>query len=145
MRGIKAAEQRDQATVLLPLIMKHLGVHNWDELIGFINRQTLTKADVASLAPVVAAAAQAEDMVAVDILSQAGDELAELVKSVIRRGFGTEGLFQVCVYGSIVNKIRLVRRRLEAALAGQAVIVPSEKEPVEGAVCIGIEWLRKSY
>lgn len=144
VRTIKAEEQRDLATVLLPMIMKQLAVHTWDELIGFINRPLLTKAEVAALASVVAAAAQAGDATAVEILNQAGAELARLVQSVIHRGFGTSGFAQVCVYGSVVKKIPLVRRRLAAALTGQAVMVSSEKEPVEGAVSIGIEWLRKS-
>jgi N-acetylglucosamine kinase-like BadF-type ATPase len=142
VRGIKAAEQRDKATVLVPMIMAYLGLQSWDELNGYINSRSTSKADIASLAQVAAAAAQVEDIVATEILSQAGDELASLVESVMARGFSPGEPVSVCMYGGIVNNIPLIRQRLAVVLAGSAEIVPSIEEPAAGAVCIGLEWVR---
>lgn len=143
VRGIKAAEGRDKKTVLVPMIIGHLGLKSWDELIGFINNRTTTKADIASLAQVVAEAARAADSVAAEILSQAGDDLANLVQSVITRGFEPGEPVQVCLYGSVVNNLELIQRRLKAALDGKATLVSSSKEAAAGAVLIGLEWIQE--
>lgn len=142
-RGIKAAEGRDRETVLMPMMLAHFGLQNWDELIGYINNRETTKAAIASLAPVVAEAARAGDMVAAEILSQAGNELASLVESVIMRGFEPGEPVPVCMYGSIVNHIHPVQSALQAALAGRAALVPAAGEAAAGAVLIGLEWLRE--
>jgi len=142
VRGIKAAEQREKDTVLVPMIMEYLGLQNWDEMNGYINNRATSKADIASLAIVVATAAKDGDMVAAEIISQAGDELAGLVKSVIARGFSPGERVSVCMYGSIAQNIPLIRQRLDVVLAGSAEIVPAVKEPAAGAVYIGLEWVR---
>jgi N-acetylglucosamine kinase-like BadF-type ATPase len=143
VRGIQAAEQRDRKTVLVPMMIKHLRLKSWDEMIGCINSRETTKADIASLAQVVAAAAQEGDDVAAEILIKAGDDLAELVKSVMTRGFGAEEQVQVCLYGSIVRNIALVHKRLAAVLAGTGTLVASDKEPATGAILLGLEWIRQ--
>lgn len=141
VRGIKAQEQRDKATVLISLIGAHFGLRDWDELIGFINNTALGKADVASLAPVTAAAARAGDMVALEILQEAADDLAGLVESVLLRGFKNEEPVPVCIYGGITENIELVRERLAIRLQGKAVLVSATREPAEGALEIGRVWL----
>ncbi|WP_371376059.1 N-acetylglucosamine kinase [Sporomusa aerivorans] len=143
MRGIRAAEERDKATGLLPMIMDHFGLTGWDELICFINSKNLSKATVASAATVVATAAGQGDRVAIELLEQAADELAGLVKSVLARGFATEADVAVCTYGSVVNHIPLISRRLNTVLGEMVRIVPAGKEPAEGAVQMGIEWLQE--
>ncbi|WP_169716810.1 BadF/BadG/BcrA/BcrD ATPase family protein [Sporomusa acidovorans] len=134
VRGIRAAEGRDKTTGLLPMIMEYWGLASWNEMIGYINAPAITKAAIAALAPLVAVAAERQDEVAQEILWQAGDELACLVESVIKRGFHQQGSIPVCIYGGIISNIPLVRRQVEAALAGKAVIVVPQTKPVAGAV-----------
>jgi N-acetylglucosamine kinase-like BadF-type ATPase len=124
-------------------MIEHLGLKGWDEMIGCINSRETTKADIASLAQVVAAAAQEGDDVAAEILSKAGDDLAELVNSVMTRGFGAEEQVQVCLYGSIVRNIALVHKHFAAALVGTATIVSADREPAIGAMLLGLEWIQQ--
>lgn len=142
-RGIKAREQRDKDTVLLPLIMTHFGLRDWDELVGLINSPATTKTAVASLAQVTAAAARSGDGVAAEILREAAGELADLVKSVLSRGFAGEAPVPVCLYGGIINNIEPVRAYVAAALKGKATLIPSRREPAEGALEMGRMWLRE--
>lgn len=144
LRSIRASEQRDRATVLLPLIIEHFGLSGWDELISFINNRDLAKAEVASLATVVAAAAAGGDKVAAELLAQAAGELAGLVTSVLSRGFAGQQDVSVCTYGSIVNRIPAVSRRLQAVLGAAVRLVPAGREPAEGAVQLAIEWVRRN-
>lgn len=141
VRGIKAAEGRGKATVLLDKIIKYLKLTSWEELIGYINNKAITKADVAALSQVVTDAAAQRDLVAYEILQQAGEELAGLVKSVISRGFSNEKPVQVCVYGGIVSHVPLVCKHLAASLAEQAEVVIGQDQPVTGAVRLGLAWL----
>ncbi len=146
IRGIRAAESRDKTTVLLNRIMESLQLHSWDELIGYINNQTTAKADIAALAQLVADAAARQDQVAIEILRQAGEQLAGLVESVIRRGFTREKLVQVCMYGGIVNNIPLVRQRLEEVVVNKAKLVACANQPVVGAIELGLAWVQdKGY
>lgn len=141
VRGIKAAEQRDDNTRLLTWMMAYLGLRDWDELIGWANSQTTTKAEIASLAEVVVSAAAAGDAVAGEILDQAGNALADLVASVLTRGFAGEDRVRVCLYGGIAANITLIRKRIESALAVKAELVLAAREPAAGAVQIALEWL----
>lgn len=141
-RAIRAAEERDKATILLEKIMEYLGLRSWNDMISYINNPTLSKADVASLSHLVAAAAEKGDEVSVEILIQAGNELAALVDSVITRGFSHREPVPVCWYGGIVNNIPLIRKRVEAALADKAIIVSPHNQPVTGAVSLALEAMR---
>jgi N-acetylglucosamine kinase-like BadF-type ATPase len=141
VRGIKAAEGRDKATVLLDKIMEYLKLTSWEELISYINSRTTTKTDIAALAQVVTDAAAQHDQVACEILQQAGEELTGLVKAVISRGFSEEKPVQVCVYGGIVSHVPLVRNHLAAALGEQAEVIIGKAQPVTGAVRLGLAWI----
>lgn len=145
VRGIKAAEGRDKVTVLLDKIIEYLKLTSWEELIGYINNRTTTKTDIAAVAQVVTAAAAQHDQVACEILQQAGEDLAGLVKAVISRGFSEEKKVQVCVYGGIVSNVPLVRKHLAAALGEQAEVIIGEDQPVAGAVRLGLAWLKDNW
>lgn len=144
-RGIRAAEGRDKATVLMDMIMEYAGLKSWNDMIGYINNQTTSKSDIAAFAQVVGDAAKQGDQVAIEIVKQAGDALASLVESVITRGFGLGEAVQVCLYGGIVTNILMVRERLEEALANRANIVACKTKPVEGAVRLGLEWVQNRF
>ncbi|MDF2568724.1 MAG: N-acetylglucosamine kinase [Sporomusa sp.] len=142
VRGIRSAEGRDKATILLGMIMENLSLKSWDEMVGTINSPAMSKAKVASLAQLVAAAAAQGDQVASEILMQAGNELASLVESVIIRGFSQRELVQVCIFGGVVSNIPLVRKQVEELLADKAIIVSSQSQPVAGAVSLALEFTK---
>lgn len=143
IRSIKGAEGRGKSTALLPLILAHFNLQNWDELIGFVNNHMTTKDEIASLARIVGKAAMAGDSVASEILLDAGDDLAGLVESVISRGFQPGEQVKVCLFGSIVNNLEIIRNRIKKALAGKATFVACEKEAAVGAMLTGLDWMKK--
>ena len=145
VRGIRAAEGRDKATMLLEMIMESVSLSSWDEMIGYINNRAMSKAEVASLAQLVAAAAAKGDEVASEILIQAGNELAALVESVLTRGFGQQEPVQVCTFGGIVCNIPLIRTQVEEVLVDKAIIVSSQNQPVAGAVSLALELTQGKY
>lgn len=140
-RAVKSGENRDKETILLARIMKHIGVSDQDGVIGFINRPTTSKAAIAALTEVVAAAACEGDAVATELLDEAADSLAALVESVITRGFPSGQLVRVCTYGGVINNVPVIRQRIAERLAGKALLVLSDKEPVMGALQIGYNYL----
>lgn len=142
VRGIRSAEGRDKATALLAMIMEHLNLNSWEQLAGYINSPAMSKAMVASLAPLAAAAANQGDLIAKEILLQAGNELAALVESVITRGFSQQKNVRVCIFGGIISNIPLVRSQVEEVLAGKAIIVSSPNQPVTGAVSLALALTR---
>ncbi|MEN6566734.1 MAG: BadF/BadG/BcrA/BcrD ATPase family protein, partial [Veillonellales bacterium] len=139
VRGIRAAEGRDKATVLMKMIMEKLGLKSWDEMIGYMNQPAIAKADVAALSQVAARAAEQGDEVASEILIQAGNELASLVESVIVRGFSQREPVPVCMFGGIISNIPLIRNQVENVLGDKAVVVSASNPPVAGAVSLALE------
>lgn len=141
VRCLKSVDSREQKTVLLAKVLEHWHLADFDELIGFINEKNLAKATIGSLAPVVAEAAQSGDAVALAILREAGHALAELVQSVIKRGFIGVKPVSVCCYGGVLQNLEVVRQTAAEALAGQAMLVFSQEEPVAGAVFLARQYL----
>jgi N-acetylglucosamine kinase-like BadF-type ATPase len=140
-RAVKSGENRDKETILSAKIIEHLGVADQDGVIGFIYHPSTGKAAIAALAEVVAAAADNGDIVATEILAEAADSLAALVESVITRGFASGQEVRVCTYGGVINNLPLIRQRIAERLAGKALLVMSDQEPVMGALQIGYNYL----
>lgn len=86
LRGVAAeADGRGPATRLTADLMTWWRVDQPQMLIPRVYDPTVKKADIAASAPVVVAAAEAGDQVAGRILQRAGEDLANLVVSLIDR------------------------------------------------------------
>ncbi|BBB89938.1 MAG TPA: BadF/BadG/BcrA/BcrD ATPase family protein [Methylomusa anaerophila] len=136
-RSIKAQEGRDIPTCLLADIISHLKLYDFSQLIGYLYHPDTIKANIAALARVVAAAAAKGDKMAIEILSDAGRDLAELVKSLFRKGFAADcgqGAAEVVVYGSILQNVSPVRERVVKELTGLAHVSVGKDEPAMGAL-----------
>jgi N-acetylglucosamine kinase-like BadF-type ATPase len=143
-RGLRAREGRDKPTVLLAKIMAAIKVDDPDGVIEFVYNPAASKAAIAALTEVVAAAARLGDAVAQEILDAAADDLAGLVESVIDRGFSAAGqVVPVCTYGGVINNIPAIRQRIGTRLAGKARLVAADREPALGALQLGYEYLKK--
>lgn len=131
----RAAEGRGPETSLLPTFMKHFGLSEPLELISAVHRLADDRAALAGLAQLVLAAAD-QDAVARTIVHQAGDELAGLVASAVRRA-GLSGPFPLAMAGGLLVHSRVLQDRVAEALeahrlkAHPTTLVP---EPVVGAV-----------
>jgi len=93
--------------------------------------------DFSALFPVVLTAGNSGDPVARGVLTRAGNELAELTKSVVRRLFGGAGNVPVAMVGGVFRQSALVRQVFYNQLAGEfgnVSVNPTVVEPVLGAL-----------
>jgi N-acetylglucosamine kinase-like BadF-type ATPase len=101
----------------------------------------LDRAQVASLSPVVTAAATAGDVVARRLVDRAATSLADLVAAVIRRLTWPEGATPVAPVGGVFDAGPIVFKPLRLALAAAApgaVLVPPRYEPAAGALLLAL-------
>ena len=141
-RGLKAHEGRDKNTVLLAKIMEHLNLKELEDLIRFIYNPATDKAAIAALAKVVAVSAEEGDEVANEILLEAAHGLADIVKSVISRGFAAGQPVPVCTFGGVIDNIPLVREAVKMILSDKAILFLPARQPVLGALELGYEHLK---
>jgi len=107
-------------------------------------RGPLTRAQVASLCPVVVGVARQGDWKAVEILEDAGIELGRLALAVIARLGMQEDRFAVVPFGGVFRAGELVLRPFGEAVkaaAPRAEVVRPHFEPVVGAVLLALDAL----
>lgn len=83
IRTLKSNENRDYPTSLAPFVLNYFHLQNLTELIPLFNSDSLSKAEVANFAPLVAEAAIKGDELSNAILKQCGKELASLLLSLL--------------------------------------------------------------
>lgn len=123
LRAMFHAQDASEKTSLLQAIQAAWGTQTFEELIERGNSTPVV--EFSKLAPVVADAAAAGDIVARRVLQQSGEELADLVLLAIRRGTALESRassstaiapWKVAYTGSIVEKISLMRESMISAI-----------------------------
>lgn len=116
LRAVAAAtDGRGPKTTLADVLLDAWQAETPHQLIRRVYAPGVTKADIAATAPLVIAAAEAGDAVAVGIVERAGDGLAELVVSLARRVPFTAPPPVACTGGLILHS-ELLRRRVESRL-----------------------------
>lgn len=132
--------RRGPATRLAGVMIERAGARDLEDLIeGIINSRYKLNA---SAAPLVFQVAAEGDAVANALIDQAGHELGELAKAVIRQLDLEEEHFDVVLVGSMFNAgERLIRPLRETVLpfAPGARLVRLAVPPVVGAVLLGME------
>jgi N-acetylglucosamine kinase-like BadF-type ATPase len=107
----------------------------------FSHHETLSRDEVASLCPVVVQAAQQGDWKAIEILKNAGEELAQLGIAVIKHlGMETDE-FAIVPFGGVFRSGDWVLRSFQKTVlssAGRASVVMPRFEPVVGAVLLAL-------
>ena len=130
----KEREQRGTDSILGMKILKHLGCASWTELQ---QRATLQPDKVfPSIFPVVAAAADAGDSAARDILQQAAAELSSLVNAVAEHSGQARANIVIVKTGGTVGRCAFFDLQLDAALKRvlpQAQIAGLRMAPAEAA------------
>jgi N-acetylglucosamine kinase-like BadF-type ATPase len=137
----------DSSTSLLREIERHWKLNSLGELVAYGNQRGdcgHAAPDFASLAPVVARCADAGDSLAVEVLTRAGEQLAELVESVFRKMSAAPAAtpaepdaIGVAFTGSVLTRINQVRATMTARLAvllPAASVRQSSVDPLEGAL-----------
>ena len=111
------------------------GVSSFEQFI--IAANATPPPDFASLLPDVISVAEAGDTLSARVLCEAGTELAELARVVVRRlSLGASP--RVAISGGVFRHASLVRDRLFADLRAavpDVIISPEPVDPVSGALC----------
>ena len=137
---LKAADKMGPSTTLTDRIPAALGVDDVAGLVPGIYGGTISRAKIASLATVVADAADSDsDEVSTLILGTAGVALSTLVTSIIAQLFADSvDPFPVAMIGSFLlksgNAVTVPFVRAIRAAAPNAVLAPSKEGSLQGAL-----------
>jgi glucosamine kinase len=139
LRAIFLAKDQERQTLLLSAVMEFWELPSLDSLIEYGNSQPAP--DFSKLTGIVVRCAELGDEIALAVLRQQGEELAYLVRLVIRRlrlaSNEPEWTPPIAFTGSILENVALVRDALIAAIQREfpAVQAPGKVvDPIEGAL-----------
>ncbi|MGC2186067.1 MAG: BadF/BadG/BcrA/BcrD ATPase family protein, partial [Terriglobales bacterium] len=134
-------EDPDQDLRLIEMMMKSWRLQTIEQLVPAAN--ATPPPDFAALCPAVLSLADSGDRIARDVLTQAGNQLANLAGILLRRLFPGSGAVPVAMSGGVFGSSVLVRQVFYNGLHSgrpDVVINPNVIEPVRGA----LELARKS-
>ncbi len=137
--AVRALDDDAEATnqSLLERLMNFWQVKTREQLVVAAN--ATPPPDFAALFPAVLASADRGDRIALDVLAQAGGELASVARRVITRLFANAGTLSVAMSGGVFGSSPLVRQVFYNSLRSEhpeAAINPSVIEPVRGALAL---------
>lgn len=147
LEGLRAgflAKDEGRSTLVVDAVLAFWQLGTLDQLIEYANR--LPAPDFSRLSEVILRCAEQGDEVAAGVLRREGEELARLVRVVVRRVQSTavvdpareqSELPELAFTGSILEKVQPVRDALIAALRGEFPAIRTRDgvvDPIEGAV-----------
>lgn len=133
VRRALTAYDREEPTRILETVGGIWGTSTIDELVNV--GDSTPGPDFAALAPVISQLAEEGDAVALGVMAQAAQDLAEsvlLVRAKLRRKHNLTAEVPVAWIGSVVGKARLVREPFFAALRAAAPAMPIREQEVAG-------------
>jgi len=139
--ALRAYDGRDAPTKLVQLIKKALNLSDLTEIIDHLYVTGMKPHEVASLAPIVAEAAESGDQVALHILNEAGYELAHVTMAVIKK-LRLHGHFIVAKTGGVFQMGTSINDAFERAIgqaAPECCIISSRFEPAVGAAFLALQ------
>jgi N-acetylglucosamine kinase-like BadF-type ATPase len=132
---------RGPRTDLTPLVLAHFSLPRPDALVAEIYHQPQGRRAIASLGAVVERARADGDQVAIEIMTDAADELALAAASVISRLEMRGDQFPILLAGGLFKSAAWlateVRHRM-AEVAPRSIVGPLTEEPALGAVRLAI-------
>ncbi len=140
---MRAVDGRGPATLLGELFRQHLGLEDVRGLPGWLYAAADPVERLAPLAPIVAAAAEQGDQVALSVFEKAGEELADVATAAARLLWSTsvpEGL-RVATCGGVWKAGAVLRNPFERALRrqlGNVTVTLPAMSPTSGAVLLAL-------
>jgi N-acetylglucosamine kinase-like BadF-type ATPase len=138
---MRDVDGRGPQTDLTRLVLRHLSLPRPEALVAEVYHQPQARRTIASLGTVVDGAREAGDPVAIDIMSNAADELALAASSVISRLDMRGEQFPILLAGGMLREsvwLSAELRRRMAEVAPRALVGPLTHEPAVGAVRLAI-------
>ncbi len=140
--AVKAFEGRAQKTEMVERIKQHLQVRDLRELKKRLYARSMKRHKLAAMAPLIFAAADNGDSVALNILHEAGQKLAGLAFPVLAELFGADDGFPVFLCGGILRRKSELSHTISAKLkklrAGANISIP-RLPAVAGAVIMALD------
>lgn len=113
LRAICAANDGSgRSTSLLQPVLKTFGIETVDELVQIVYQPSFARSRVAAVFPVVLQEEKNGDVVARELLTNAGRELAHTTRAVLEK----LGLDRVAVVGGVFENSDVVRRHFQSEL-----------------------------
>lgn len=138
--AVRAEDGRGKVTCLKQMVFDALNVKDIRGVITWLYSSEIGKKEVASLAPLLLPALEAEDEAASEIARKAAEDLSELVITGWKKSGMTDG--EAAMTGSILNRYAPIRtmteERIRAALPKVQVISP-RFSPAQGAAFMARE------
>jgi len=138
---MRQADGRGPRTALTPMVLRQFGLEQPDELVQEIYEGAERRQLVATLGPLVEQARAGGDVVAAEILREAGAELAVAAAAVITRLEMRGDVFSTFLSGGVFKSIPwlasdVAARLLEVAPRSSSSLLTAE--PAAGAVTLAI-------
>lgn len=139
---VRAADGRGPRTRLTRDVLRHLGLAEAGNLVTWA--ASASKAEVASVVPVIAEAAETGDSVAEAILERAAGELEELLAPLFSELAPWTEPPVVALAGGLLGPDGPLRARVESLLAARGIpVLGSAIEPVRGAARLALAMIRR--
>jgi N-acetylglucosamine kinase-like BadF-type ATPase len=144
--AMRAQDGRGPGTLLAAEISRHFGLGRPSTVVFAIHTGRIDHWRLLELPPVVFAAADTGDPVAVAIVERQADELVGMATAALRRLHLTRSVVEVVLGGGVLTAgYQPLLDRVAAgvlAVAPQARLVPLRSAPVAGAALMGLSELR---
>jgi len=137
-RTLRSREQRDVETSMDKAIRSFFHLEDWQDCVPFFNDKNLTKAAIADFAPYVTEYANKGDLLAKTILSEAADELVQLVLSVqgrLEQPFAAH----LTLAGGVLEHDNIIRGLFLKRLPPDIVVCPTKGTALDGALLLAYE------
>ncbi len=146
LQGLRAAlrgyDRRGRETILLPRLMEALGVGRPAQAVMLVYTHDDPRRLLSGLCPTVMQCAEEGDPLAVEIIQQAGVELALAARAVALQLHLLEKPVEVAPSGSVLLKGKLLHRSFSQALLEvlpNAIITAPRHPPVVGSVLLAMQ------
>lgn len=145
--AVSAFDGRIVNTSLLKKVQAHLELAHMNDIMHRIYIAGFSRADVAGLAPLVIEAAQEGDNVALELIDQGTQDLAECVLAVAKRLNFTAGPCELAMVGGLFRAGDIFVQPFKNAVLNRLPhcdIIPAELPPVLGAGVLSLQMLNIS-
>lgn len=137
---VRSSDGREAPTAVTELVYARLGVSTVQEIVGFVYAKERNKADIAALAPVLSAACDAGDAVALRIAERNALALTETASAVAERLGLAEG-GELALLGSVLLQSSQVRAAFEAGMAARHPrlrCIDARRDAAHGAMLLAL-------
>jgi N-acetylglucosamine kinase-like BadF-type ATPase len=142
--AVSAFDGRISHTALLQKVQAHLALAHINDIMHRIYVTGLSRAEVAGLAPLVIEAAHQGDDVALGLIDQGTQDLAECVLAVAKRLSFTASPCELAMVGGLFRSGDIFVRPFKNAVLDRLPdchIIPAELPPVLGAGVLSLQML----